>query len=161
MWSILDDPDTDEEPPEVEAHQIIDADGSLSHIVDKLGVDDQHYHVLASIGCQGGGKSTMLNVIFNTTFPTMFSVKGYHQTTQGVWISKDCRKPIVVLDMEGADSHERFLRGDLTGQFERQVGLLALSVADTILVTLPCVRVTRRQAGCIFTTWVQCLLQLD
>lgn len=73
--------------------QMIDYDGNIigdlknwmmKHKLANLGFD---YNVLAILGSQSSGKSTLLNHLFSTTFDVMDTKKGHSQTTKGLWIS--------------------------------------------------------------------------
>lgn len=73
--------------------QMIDYDGNIigdlknwmiKHKLSNLGFD---YNVLAILGSQSSGKSTLLNNLFRTTFDVMDTKKGHSQTTKGLWIS--------------------------------------------------------------------------
>ena len=70
----------------------------------KCGTD---YRTVAVIGCQSSGKSTLLNLIFDTTFVVMDEQKGRQQTTKGIWLNRNEAGNILVLDIEGTDSKER------------------------------------------------------
>ena len=96
------------------------------------------YGVVAIMGPQSSGKSTLMNRVFGTGFREMNAAAGRSQTTRGVWASRapglpdDC---VVVLDLEGTDGRER---GADDTTFERQSALLALAAADVLLVNLWC-----------------------
>jgi len=94
---------------------------------------DLDYHVVAVMGCQSSGKSTLLNLLFGTQFRTMDANTGRYQVTQGIWLSKDEDFPILVLDLEGTDSRER---GEEAASFERKSTLFALAVADVLIVNM-------------------------
>ena len=70
----------------------------------KSGTD---YRTVAVIGCQSSGKSTLLNLLFDTTFIVMDEQKGRQQTTKGIWINRNDAGNILLLDIEGTDSKER------------------------------------------------------
>ena len=97
------------------------------------------YHTVAVIGCQSSGKSTLLNMLFETRFPTMQSEQGRYQVTQGVWLGVAragallTDSPTLVLDLEGTDSRER---GEEAGRFERKTALLALALAEVLVVNM-------------------------
>ena len=65
------------------------------------------YRTVAIIGCQSSGKSTILNLLFGTTFEVMDARKGRGQTTKGIWMNRNQDGNILVLDIEGTDSKER------------------------------------------------------
>ncbi|SCM11024.1 protein SEY1, putative [Plasmodium chabaudi adami] len=145
--------------------QIIDYEG---HIIDdlkewmsdnglsKLGFN---YNVIAILGSQSSGKSTLLNNLFKTSFEVMNTKLGHSQTTQGLWLSydkfedelaggssegtdaesknKSGDKPVVnptlILDVEGNDSKER---GENRLTFEHRSALFSLALADCVIVNL-------------------------
>ena len=65
------------------------------------------YRTVAVIGCQSSGKSTLLNLLFDTTFIVMDEQLGRQQTTKGIWMNRKKEGNIMVLDIEGTDSKER------------------------------------------------------
>eukprot|EP00917_Polyrhabdina_sp_WS-2016_P016797 GHVP01036324.1.p1 GENE.GHVP01036324.1~~GHVP01036324.1.p1 ORF type:complete len:138 (-),score=18.86 GHVP01036324.1:206-592(-) len=67
------------------------------------------YNVVAILGCQSGGKSTVLNELFGSNFRVTDSDEG---TTQGIWMQvvHFKNRPLVILDVEGINSKE--LGGD-------------------------------------------------
>lgn len=66
------------------------------------------YFILGIIGGQSSGKSTLLNHIFGTKFDVLDSQQHRRQTTKGIWVSKDPKSNLVVFDIEGSDSRERW-----------------------------------------------------
>lgn len=117
--------------------QLIDTDGEFtgSLIVPSSVASCSKYGVVAVIGCQSGGKSTLLNAAFGTQFPVLDTTsRGRRRTTLGVW-GAVCigPTPLVVLDMEGADSRER---GDGARSFESRVALLSLALADVVVANM-------------------------
>ena len=78
----------------------------------QLGSD---YKCVAVIGCQSSGKSTLLNLVFGTSFEMMDDSGGRQQTTQGIWMSHSEDRKSLILDIEGTDSKER---GDSRLTFE-------------------------------------------
>ena len=65
------------------------------------------YRTVAVIGCQSSGKSTLLNLLFDTTFEVMDETKGRQQTTKGIWLNRNKEGDLLILDIEGTDSKER------------------------------------------------------
>ena len=65
------------------------------------------YKVVAVIGCQSSGKSTLMNLLFDTHFEIMDESLGRQQTTKGIWISHNTEGNLIILDIEGTDSKER------------------------------------------------------
>lgn len=95
------------------------------------------YKVVAVIGCQSSGKSTLLNRLFETKFETMDNQMGRQQTTKGIWMSKqtmDNGKNLnLIFDIEGTDSKER---GDQRTTFEQTTSMLALAIADVLMINM-------------------------
>ena len=108
------------------------------------------YSVVAIVGPQASGKSTLLNALFGTRFPVLDArATGVQRTTRGVWVdlsssrpaassssaaSGSAGPPLVVLDTEGLESVARGVEG--SGLFDRQVSTLAVAAADVILLNL-------------------------
>ena len=74
-----------------------------------------NYNTVSVIGCQSGGKSTLLNLLFGTSFEVMDDDFGRNQTTKGIWMSISEDKKVLIFDIEGTDSKER---GDQRLTFE-------------------------------------------
>lgn len=138
--------------------QLIDANGDF---VGNLPVTDSetsitNYRTVAVVGCQSGGKSTLLNYVFGTRFPVLDAPKlGRCRTTLGIWAAvaptahnahastsststpsvspslSDAR--YVVLDVEGTDSRER---GEGAKTFENRTTLFTLALSDVVLVNM-------------------------
>ena len=66
------------------------------------------YYTIGIIGAQSSGKSTLLNNMFGTDFATLDSSKYRRQTTKGIWVDRDPHSNLLVLDIEGSDSRERW-----------------------------------------------------
>lgn len=64
----------------------------------KKGLD---YHVVSILGCQSSGKSTLLNLLFDTKFIMMNAECGRSQTTLGIWLGYHEANGILVFDVEG------------------------------------------------------------
>jgi len=96
----------------------------------KSGTD---YRTVAVIGCQSSGKSTLLNLLFDTTFIVMDEQKGRQQTTKGIWINRNDAGNILLLDIEGTDSKER---GEQRMTFEQTTSLFALAMSDVLLINM-------------------------
>ncbi|EPY50765.1 GTP binding protein Sey1 [Schizosaccharomyces cryophilus OY26] len=90
-----------------------------------------NYHVVAVLGSQSTGKSTLLNQLFGTTFDVMDAGKR-QQTTKGIWLSKAQESPILVMDVEGTDGRER---GD-DQDFERKSALFSIATSEVIIVNM-------------------------
>ncbi|KAK4399503.1 protein ROOT HAIR defective [Sesamum angolense] len=121
------------------------------------------YAVVAIMGPQSSGKSTLLNHLFYTNFREMDAFKGRSQTTKGVWIAKAVGiEPFtIVMDLEGTDGREKgsvhvsdmlplpqlltAMKDDTT--FEKQSALFALAVADIVIINMWCHDIGREQAA--------------
>jgi hypothetical protein len=125
--------------------QVVDGDGALcsselDEVLRSSGVAEAglEYSLVAIMGPQSSGKSTLLNHVFGTCFREMDATAGRSQTTQGIWLagSPKLRKTgdvTLVLDLEGTDGRER---GEDDTTFERQSALFALAVSDVLLINL-------------------------
>lgn len=119
--------------------QMIDASGAFvgDLVVPSLVAASRNYRVMAVVGCQSGGKSTLLNAAFGTRFPVLDAPKsGRRRTTLGVWAGLAEREgagPIVVLDVEGTDSRER---GEGAKAFESRTALFSLALSDVVIVNM-------------------------
>lgn len=91
------------------------------------------YKTVGIIGCQSSGKSTLLNLLFDTRFNVMDKKKGRGQTTRGIWFSFDIDKRVLVLDVEGTDSKER---GEDRFKFENCSSLFTLAIVDVLLINM-------------------------
>lgn len=92
------------------------------------------YRTVAVIGCQSSGKSTLLNLLFDTGFEVMDKVKGRAQTTKGIWMSATTdENPTLIFDIEGTDSKER---GEQRMTFEQTTSLFALAISDVLLINM-------------------------
>ena len=125
--------------------QVVDGEGALcsselDEVLHSSGVAEAglEYSLVAIMGPQSSGKSTLLNHVFGTSFREMDATAGRSQTTQGIWLagSPKLRKTgdvTLVLDLEGTDGRER---GEDDTTFERQSALFALAVSDVLLINL-------------------------
>ncbi|KAL0224643.1 hypothetical protein RCL1_002555 [Eukaryota sp. TZLM3-RCL] len=120
------------------SHQIIDDNGqfttALNTFLDNLDNSvSSKYSILAVLGAQSSGKSTLLNHVFNTNFPVLNSSHGRHQTTRGLWIAQPPSAPnVFVVDSEGTDGKER---GEAL-IYERKFALFSLILADILIVNI-------------------------
>lgn len=101
-----------------------------THNLSTLGFD---YNIAAIMGPQSSGKSTLLNLLFDTKFRTMDEATGRYQVTQGVWLGHDSHRRIIVMDLEGTDSRER---GEDAATYERKSSLFALALAEVLIVNV-------------------------
>ena len=120
------------------AQQLIDAQGSFVGGLPSTNNDESRtYQITAVVGCQSGGKSTLLNHAFGTTFPVLDAPKsGRRRTTLGVWGAvrpTNTKSQTIVLDVEGTDSRER---GEGAKAFESRTTLFALALADSVIVNM-------------------------
>ncbi|KAH6758620.1 Root hair defective 3 GTP-binding protein [Perilla frutescens var. frutescens] len=104
------------------------------------------YRVVAIMGPQSSGKSTLLNHLFHTQFTEMDASIGRKQTTKGIWIAKapNIEPLTMVLDLEGTDGLER---GQDDTTFEKQSALFALVIADILLINMWCNDIGRENAA--------------
>ncbi|PIN04364.1 GTP-binding protein [Handroanthus impetiginosus] len=104
------------------------------------------YAVVAIMGPQSSGKSTLLNYLFGTNFREMDAFKGRSQTTKGIWIAHcaGIEPTTIVMDLEGTDGRER---GEDDTAFEKQSALFALAVSDIVLINMWCHDIGREQAA--------------
>ncbi|KAF3486178.1 hypothetical protein F2Q69_00055300 [Brassica cretica] len=133
--------------------QLIDGKGEfnvegLDTFVKKTKLSDSglSYAVVAIMGPQSSGKSTLLNHLFKTSFREMDAFAGRSQTTKGIWMAKcvGIEPFTLVMDLEGTDGRER---GEDDTTFEKQSALFALAVADIVLINMWCHDIGREQAA--------------
>lgn len=119
-------------------YHLIDDDGEYTGNVDKAlkvwnmenrGLD---YKMVAILGSQSGGKSTLLNMLFGTSFP-MMDAKHRRQCTKGIFLSHGDTEDILVYDVEGTDGRER---GEEQADFERKTSLFSFALAQVVIVNL-------------------------
>ncbi len=102
------------------------------------------YDLVAVLGSQSTGKSTLLNRLFGTTFDVMDESQR-RQTTKGIWLSRasasvvspnaqttGAAPPVLVMDVEGTDGRERGEDQD----FERKSALFSMASAEVLLVNM-------------------------
>ncbi|VAI13208.1 unnamed protein product [Triticum turgidum subsp. durum] len=99
-----------------QAVQLIDGEGefageSAERFMTYAGVAGcgLSYAVVAIMGPQSSGKSTLLNLLFGTNFREMDAFRGRSQTTKGIWMARcvGVEPCTVVMDLEGTDGRER------------------------------------------------------
>jgi GTPase Era involved in 16S rRNA processing len=105
----------------------------MTKFMSETNIHFSEYSTVAVIGCQSTGKSTMMNLLFDTDFHTLDATKGRNQTTQGIWLAKDAGSPILVMDLEGTDSQTRGADG---AAFEHKASLFALAISNVLIVNL-------------------------
>ncbi|XWS18727.1 hypothetical protein CRYUN_Cryun32bG0069400 [Craigia yunnanensis] len=133
--------------------QLIDGDGEFNVVgldnfmrTTKLSHCGLSYAVVAIMGPQSSGKSTLLNHLFHTNFREMDAYRGRNQTTKGIWIAHcvGIEPFTVAMDLEGTDGRER---GEDDTTFEKQSALFALAIADIVLINMWCHDIGREQAA--------------
>nr|GEV96760.1 protein root hair defective 3-like [Tanacetum cinerariifolium] len=104
------------------------------------------YAVVAIMGLQSSGKSTLLNNLFHTNFREMDAYRGRSQTTKDIWMARcvGIEPCTIVMDLEGTDGRER---GEDDTAFEKQSALFALAVSDIVLINMWCHDIGREQAA--------------
>lgn len=91
------------------------------------------YNVIGIIGAQSSGKSTLLNALFGVDFDVMHDEVERKQTTRGIWCQVVPEKRLLVLDIEGTDSRERW---EEKQTYERRTALFGLAISNVLLVNL-------------------------
>ncbi|KAJ6748223.1 PROTEIN SEY1 [Salix purpurea] len=139
--------------PDCRSFQLISGDGVLNmeglenfSRTTNLSPRGVSYAVVAIMGPQSGGKSTLLNKLFRTDFRMMDADDGRTQTTRGIWIAKAIGiEPFTIaIDVEGSDSGER---GQDGATFEKQSALFAFAIADTVIINMWCHDIGREHAA--------------
>ncbi|KAG2382933.1 hypothetical protein C9374_004900 [Naegleria lovaniensis] len=124
--------------------QLVDGDGKFTTNLDSFITQSNmkgkgvNYNILSVFGPQSSGKSTLLNRLFNTHFPTMDARSGRYQVTLGVCMAKAQKTidtDVLLMDLEGTDSKERG-SGDDNMAFERKISLFALAISEVLLVNM-------------------------
>lgn len=119
--------------------QIISENGELivgfQDYVKACGIQNakKDYNIVAIIGKQSSGKSTLLNNLFGTRFDVMNASQKRQQTTKGIYASADKEKNLFVLDVEGSDSKERW---EGHGPFEQSTALFSLVFAQVLMINI-------------------------
>ncbi|KAL9320646.1 hypothetical protein ACSQ67_012485 [Phaseolus vulgaris] len=133
--------------------QLIDGDGEfnvagLDNFIKTVNLAScgLSYAVVAIMGPQSSGKSTLMNHLFHTSFREMDAFRGRSQTTKGIWIAKcvGIEPSTIAMDLEGTDGRER---GEDDTAFEKQSALFALAVSDIVLINMWCHDIGREQAA--------------
>lgn len=104
------------------------------------------YHTVAIIGSQSTGKSTLLNLLFDTSFDVLDVSKGRFQTTKGINLSVSVKDKFVIVDIEGTDSQTR---GEDGAAFEHMSALFALAVSDVLMVNMWTSEIGRYKAASV------------
>eukprot|EP01134_Creolimax_fragrantissima_P007772 CFRG7772T1 len=90
------------------------------------------YNVVSILGPQSGGKSTLLNLLFNVNFQVM-DESSRQQTTKGLWLAHDQKTKSLIMDVEGSDSKER---GEKHINFERKSALFSLAISEVLIINM-------------------------
>lgn len=85
------------------------------------------------MGAQSSGKSTLMNYMFGTKFDVLDATKFRRQTTKGIWCSRALNSNLLIFDIEGSDSRERW-GGKTT--FERSTALFGLVLSNILIINL-------------------------
>jgi len=101
---------------------------------------NEGFLILAAVGSQSSGKSTLLNCLFNTTFPVGAGVgkattKGVIAQIQQYAKAQAHSKHLILLDVEGTESQERG-RISAAGLFDARMLESSARVADVLIVNL-------------------------
>ncbi len=119
--------------------QFIDADGKIAlkdtvWFPEDAELGSEAITIVAVLGAQASGKSTLLNETLGTNFEVGSRSTIGTATTKGIAISKAASsKYILALDVEGSDSRERGKGGKA---FHGKCASFATAVADVILLNL-------------------------
>ncbi|CDF33307.1 unnamed protein product [Chondrus crispus] len=90
--------------------------------------------VVAVLGAQGSGKSSLLNNLFGTSFPVASRSPVTNATTKGIHASTADHSPLTVaLDVEGSDSRDRGRDGRA---FQTRCAGFVAAIADVILLNM-------------------------
>lgn len=118
--------------------QVVDGDGSFAEVEqwfeEDAGLGDTVPKIVAVLGPQASGKSTLCNASLGTAFDVASRGTVGAATTKGVCAAKAAgSETTLVLDIEGADSRSRGRAGKV---FQARVAALAASLADVIVLNL-------------------------
>lgn len=118
--------------------QIISDDGKFNDgvrsYINQFGNDlNKNYKVLSIIGAQSSGKSTLLNKLFQTEFRVMEAKSQRKQTTKGIWTHVSAEYNLMIMDIEGADSRERW---EEKAAFEKRTALFGLVLSNVFIVNV-------------------------
>ena len=91
------------------------------------------YIVVGIIGAQSSGKSTLLNNLFDTEFSVMDAKCQRKQTTKGIWTHVSVDNRLMLLDIEGADSRERW---EEKTSFEKRTALFGLVLSNALIINV-------------------------
>ncbi|KAG8084080.1 hypothetical protein GUJ93_ZPchr0010g10125 [Zizania palustris] len=104
-----------------------------------------HYPVFSIIGARSSGKSTLMNLMFNTKFAALNQSRGMNAASRGIWAAT-CNSPrAIVLDAEGSDGAEH--QDDTS--FEKKTALFALVISDLMFFNIKQDEIDRNNGGSI------------
>lgn len=118
--------------------QVLREDGELApsdHWFPQAQLSSDPFFVVAITGPQASGKSTLVNALFQTSFPVASRASVATATTRGILASHTASptRQILLLDVEGADARARGRDGKI---FAAQCAAFVTSVADVVIVNL-------------------------
>ncbi len=113
-------------------------------ITDEMSQNCGPLRSVAILGCQSSGKSTLMNMMFDTSFTTMEESLGRHQTTHGIWLEKAGSSDTLVIDCEGTDSKER---GENKDVIESKFALFTVAVSEVLILNMWAMDIGRFNAG--------------
>lgn len=122
-----------------EVVEIIDSDGNVAHkgaawFPEDAELGAEVVTLVAVLGAQASGKSTLLNATLGTEFAVGSRGSVGSATTKGISVAKAAAsKYLYAMDIEGSDSRDRGKAGKF---FHRKCATFAAAVADVLLVNL-------------------------
>jgi len=122
-----------------DAVSIIDGAGNAVHndavwFQEDNSLGSEAVTLVAVLGAQASGKSTLLNNVLGTNFSVGTNATLGSATTKGITVAKSSSsKYVVALDVEGSDSRER---GKADKSFHRKCATFVAAVSDVILLNL-------------------------
>lgn len=121
--------------------EVISSTGEMNHPDDwhptTIPSSDDRAFVVAILGPQASGKSTLANHLFSTQFPVASRGAIASATTRGILVSHlfpiASRPHTIVLDVEGADARSR---GRNAKAFASRCAKFVAALADVVIVNL-------------------------
>jgi protein SEY1 len=109
---------------------------SSSSLIDpsRISSTGTDYAIVGILGPQSSGKSTLLNHLFHTQFPTLLASGVRQQTTKGIYAAFDPDDHILILDLEGNDGVERAVSEK--ENLEKKLGLFSLCLSEILMINL-------------------------
>lgn len=121
-------------------------DGGVVEVVNPIGeitsdaepwfetTSDANAVIVAVLGPQSSGKSTLANALFGTSFPVAGRTSLATATTRGILAARPAeRDSFFVLDVEGADARERGRSGR---NFQVRCASFVANLADAIVLNM-------------------------